>query len=124
MEQLAWLVLRAVNQTQTKGSAVRLAVPTAPEIDAQLASLPVAVTDEELLSAEEYLERHGYLARADITLARGTYTITRAEAVVAKGVQILATGMGERQRGRLPRPVAGEAQEGVLKPRRRRTFAR
>ena len=77
-EQLAWLVLRTVNQTQTKGSTVRLAVPTDPEIDAQLASLPVAVTDEELLSAEEYLERHGYLARADITLVRGTYTITPA----------------------------------------------
>ena len=74
-EQLAWLVLRAVNQTQTKGSTVRLAVPTGPEVDAQL---PVAVTDEELLWAEEYLERHGYLARADITLTRGTYTITPA----------------------------------------------
>jgi hypothetical protein len=74
-EQLAWLVLRTVNQIQTKGSMVRLAVPTDPEVDVQL---PVAVTDEELLLAEEYLEGHGYLARAGITLTRGTYTITPA----------------------------------------------
>jgi hypothetical protein len=74
-EQLAWLVLRTVNQTQTKGSTVRLAIPRDPEVVAQL---PVAVTDEELLLAEEYLKGHGYLALADITLSRGTYTITLA----------------------------------------------
>lgn len=74
-EQLAWLVLRVVDQTQTKGSKVRLAVPRDPELVAQLS---VDVTDEELLLAEEYLERHGYLVLADITLSRGTYTITPA----------------------------------------------
>ena len=116
-EQLAWLVLRAVNQTQTKGSTVRLAVPTDPEVDAQL---PVAVTDEELLSAEEYLEAHGYLARADITLSRGTYTITPA------GLKWLERGspqqleatetITEAPERAEPRPATGGAQEGARRP--------
>jgi DNA-binding PadR family transcriptional regulator len=38
----------------------------------------VIPTDDDLLSAEEYLEEHGYLAPTDIGLARGTYTITPA----------------------------------------------
>jgi hypothetical protein len=115
-EQLAWLVLRAVNQTQTKGSMVRLAVPTDPEVDVQL---PVAVTDEELLSAEEYLEGHGYLARADITLSRGTYTITPA------GLRWLERGspqqleatetITEAERAE-PRSDAPGPQEGAERP--------
>jgi hypothetical protein len=111
-EQLAWSVLRAVNRTQTKGSTVRLAVPSDPEVAAQL---PVAVTDGELLLAEEYLEGHGYLARADITLTRGTYTITPA------GLKWLERGSprqpeaaetveeGSERAG--PHPATGGAQE-------------
>jgi hypothetical protein len=38
----------------------------------------VIPTDDDLLSAEEYLEEHGYLAPTDIGLTRGTYTITPA----------------------------------------------
>ena len=122
-EQLAWLVLRAVNQTQTKGSTVRLAVPTDPEVDAQL---PVAVTDEELLLAEEYLEGHGYLARADITLSRGTYTITPA------GLKWLERGSPQQPETAEtveevpdraePWPAAGGAREGAQLPWWRRMF--
>jgi hypothetical protein len=116
-EQLAWLVLRVVNQTQTKGSIVRLAVPTDPEVDAQL---PVAVTDEELLSAEEYLEGHGYLARADITLSRGTYTITPAglkwlERGSPQQLGATETIMEAPERAE-PRPVTGGAQESARRP--------
>jgi hypothetical protein len=124
-EQLAWLVLRAVNQTQTKGSAVRLAVPSDPEVVAQL---PVAVTDEELLFAEEYLERHGYLALADITLSRGTYTITPA------GLKWLERGSPQQPEAyetveeasdrAEPRPAAGGAQEGARRPWWRRVLGR
>ena len=116
-EQLAWLVLRVVNQTQTKGSTVRLAVPTDPEVDAQL---PVDVTDEELLSAEEYLERHGYLARADITLSRGTYTITLAglkwlERGSPQQLGATETIMEAPERAE-PRPATGGAQESARRP--------
>src|SRR5215210_7144667 len=119
-EQLAWLVLRAVNQTQTKGSTVRLAVPTDPEVVAQLASLPVGVTEGELLLAEEYLEGHGYLALADITLTRDTYTITPA------GLKWLERGLPQQpeaakmiaeglERAEL-RSVTGGTQEGARRP--------
>jgi hypothetical protein len=119
-EQLAWLVLREVNQTQTKGSTVRLAVPTDPEVDAQLASLPVAVTDEELLSAEEYLEGHGYLARADITLSRGTYSITPAglkwlERGSPQQLGATETIMEAPERAE-PWPATGGAQASARRP--------
>src|SRR5215210_6745751 len=94
-EQLAWWLLRAVNQTQTKASTVRLAVPSDPEVVAQL---PVAATEGELLWAEEYLEGHGYLALADITLSRGTYTITPA-------------GLKWLERGSPQQPEAAETVE-------------
>jgi hypothetical protein len=74
-ERLAWLVLQAVDKSQTKGSTARLAVPRDPEV---LANLVVDITEEELLSVEEYLEDRGYLEQADISLTRGTYTITPA----------------------------------------------
>ena len=111
-EQLAWLVLRAVNRTQTKGSTARLAVPSDPEVAARL---PATVTDGELLLAEEYLEGHGYLARADITLSRGTYTITPA------GLKWLERGsprqpeaaetIAEGSEGAEPHPATEGAQE-------------
>jgi hypothetical protein len=72
-ERLAWLLLRAVNRTQAKGSTVRLAIPRDPEV---IDELGIEVTEEKLLSAEEYLEDRGYLERADISLTMGTYTIT------------------------------------------------
>jgi hypothetical protein len=74
-ERLAWLVLQTVNRTQVKGSTARLAVPRDPEVVDQLG---IDITEEELLSVEEYLEDRGYLELADISLTRGTYTITPA----------------------------------------------
>ncbi len=74
-EQLAWVVLRTVNQTQAKGSTARIVVPRDPEVAYEL---DVALTEDELLSAEEYLLDHGYVAAVDIGLTRGSYTITPA----------------------------------------------
>lgn len=120
--------MRTVNQTQTKGSTVRLAVPSDPEVVAQLASLPVTVTDGEVLLAEEYLEGHGYLALADITLTRGTYTITPA------GLKWLERGspqqpeaaerIAEGPEMAEPHPAAGAAHEGAQKPWLRRIFGK
>ena len=122
-EQLAWFLLRAVNQTQTKGSTVRLAVPSDPEV---VARVPEAVADGEVLLAEEYLEGHGYLALADITLSRGTYTITPA------GLKWLERGspqqpeaaelIAERPEMAEPHSAGGGAQEGAQRPWWRRVF--
>ena len=86
-ERLAWLVLRAVNIIQAKGSTVRLAIPRDPEV---IDELGIDVTEEQLLSAEEYLEDRGYLERADISLTMGTYTITPV------GLKWLETGIPGR----------------------------
>jgi hypothetical protein len=67
--------LHALIRTQTKGSTARLAVPRDPEV---VANLGIDITEDALLSVEEYLEDCGYLELADITLTRGTYTITPA----------------------------------------------
>ena len=78
-ERLAWYVLRTANRTQAKGSTARIVVPRDPEMFDELGrEWGVSPTDEDLLSAEEYLEEHGYLAPTDIGLTRGTYTITPA----------------------------------------------
>ena len=111
------------DQTQTKGSTVRLAVPTDPEVHAQL---PLAVTDEELLSAEEYLEKHGYLARSNMTLSRGTYTITpaglkwleRGSPQPLEAAETIAESLERSE----PPSATGEAQEGVRRPWWRRVF--
>ena len=75
VEQLAWLVLWTVNQAQAKGSTARVIVPRDPEVAYELEVVP---TEDELLSAEEYLLDQGYVAPVDIGLTRGTYTITPA----------------------------------------------
>jgi hypothetical protein len=75
IEQLAWVVLRAANRTQAKGSTARLIVPRAPEV---AEDLDLELTDHEFLSVEEYLLDHGYVAPADIVLTWGTYTATPA----------------------------------------------
>ena len=75
IEQLAWVVLRAANRTQAKGSTARLIVPRAPEVAEDLG---IELTDAEFLSVEEYLRDHGYVAPADIGLSWGTYTATPA----------------------------------------------
>ncbi len=72
-DHLAWIVLQTVNLTQAKGSTARIVVPRDPEVARNLEVLP---TEDELLSAEEYLLDQGYVAAVDIGLTRGTYTIT------------------------------------------------
>jgi hypothetical protein len=74
-EQLARVVLHTANQTQAKGSKVRLVVPRAPEVAYELEP---PLSEAELLAAEEYLLERGYLAPANIGLRWGTYTITPA----------------------------------------------
>ena len=93
-ERLAWVVLRAANRTQAKGSTVRLVFPRAPEVIDELGLGP---TDVRLLSAVEYLQDRGYLARADIVLSMGAaYTLTPA------GLAWLEEGLSEPS-SRLPR---------------------
>ncbi len=78
-KRLAWLVLRTANRIQAKGSTARIVVPRDPELADELGrELDSPPTDDDLLSAEEYLEGHGYLAPTDIGLTRGTYTLTPA----------------------------------------------
>ncbi len=74
-EQLARVVLRAANQTQAKGSAVRPIVPLAPEVAQELG---MELDDDVIMAAEEYLLNRGYVAPANIGLSWGTYTITTA----------------------------------------------
>ena len=78
-EQAAWLVLQAVNRVQAKGSTVRLVAPRDPDIVEELGrELGSGPTDEELLSAEDYLLEHGYIALTDLGVTRNVYTVTRA----------------------------------------------
>ena len=122
-ERLAWLLLQAANRTQAKGSTVRLAIPRDPEV---IDELGIGVTEEQLLSAEEYLEDRGYLERADIRLTMGTYTITPV------GRKWLETGIAGRpeahetvdeQQGRgQARSDAPGSQEGARRPWWRRVF--
>ena len=74
-EQLAWVVLRAANRTQAKGSTARLVVPRAPEVADELGR---ELTDAQFRSVEEYLLDHGYVADADIGLTWSAYTVTPA----------------------------------------------
>ena len=74
-ELLPWVVLRAANRTQARGSTVRLVMPHAPEVAHELGA---GFSDEWLLAAEEYLLKRGYVALADVDLTRGAYTITPA----------------------------------------------
>ena len=71
--------MRTANRMQAKGSTARIVVPRDPEMVDELGrERGVIPTDDDLLSAEEYLEEHGYLAPTDIGLTRGTYAITPA----------------------------------------------
>ena len=74
-EELAWVVLRAANRTQARGSTVRLVVPRAPEVAQELGA---GLGEDRLLAAEDYLAERGYVAALDIGLTRGAYTITPA----------------------------------------------
>ncbi len=127
-QRLAWLVLRAANRTQAKGSTARLIVPRDPELADELGrELGSAPADEDLLTAEEFLEERGYLAPADIGLTRGTYTITPVglrwiegePPPRAPGTPQTAAKRPERTK---PRSSAGNGQEGAGRPWWRRLF--
>jgi hypothetical protein len=78
-EQAAWLVLQAVNRGHAKGSTVRLVAPRDPDIVEELGGeLGSGPTDEELLSAEDYLLEHGYIALTGLGVTRNVYTVTLA----------------------------------------------
>jgi len=75
MKNLPWLVLRAANRTQARGSTVRLIVLRTSEVAEELG---MDLTDTRLLSVEEYLQERGYIESANIGSTWGTYTITPA----------------------------------------------
>jgi hypothetical protein len=78
-ERLAWLVLRAVNRAQAKGSTVRLVAPRDPEIVGELSrEVGLGPTDEELSSAEDYLLEHGYIAPR-VSVPRGAFVPSRLQ---------------------------------------------
>jgi len=101
-ELLAWAVLRAANRTQARGTTVRLVVPRTPEV---IHELDMEITEERLLTAEEWLVDRGYLVPADVVLTRGTYTITPA------GLEWLRGGIPE------PPEAPQKATEGAPGPR-------
>ena len=74
-ERLAWVVLRAANRAQAKGSTARLVVPRAPEVADEMS---VVLTDEQLVSVEVYLEERGYIVPTDLDLIWDAFTITPA----------------------------------------------
>jgi hypothetical protein len=110
-EQLAWVVLRAANWTQAKGSTARLVVPRAPEVTDELGR---ELTDAQFRSVEEYLLDQGYVEDADIGLTWSAYTVTPA------GLKWLETGLPEplltdRVRELAERPGEEEAFEAALR---------
>jgi hypothetical protein len=108
-EQLAWFLLEVVNRTQARGRTAQLVVPRDPEIVSELGrELNTAPTEEELVSAEEYLERHGYVALSDFQLSRATYTITTA------GLDWLSEGLPWRPE--VPQTAAGEPDRDTVSP--------
>jgi hypothetical protein len=117
-EQLAWLLLLTVNRTQGKGSTVRLVVPSDPEVARELAP---TLTENEILSAEEYLFDRRYIAPANIGLTWGTYTITPAGlGWLDEGFPgpsgASATVAEEPGEATKPRPATAGAQTGPERP--------
>jgi hypothetical protein len=81
------LVLQAVNRGQAKGSTVRLVAPRDPDIVEELGrELGSGPTDEELISAEDYLLEHGYIALTDLGVTRNVYTVTRGAGLARGGL--------------------------------------
>lgn len=84
--RLAYVVLRAVNRKQAKGSTVRIVSPRDPEVAHELGMDP---DEDRLLRAVEYLLEQGYVVPAGIDLPRGDYTIAPA------GLEWLEMGVTE-----------------------------
>jgi hypothetical protein len=125
VKQIAWLVLQAVNRTQTKGSTARLAVPRDQDVVDQLG---IDITDKEMLPVEEYLENSGYLELADISLTRGTYTITPAGLKWLEGegpgARPSDETLEESPEGTQPTSAAGEGREPAQGPQPRSWWQR
>ncbi len=78
-EYFAWVVLRAANRMQAKGTTARIIIPRDPEVVSEVAQeISHSPSDDDLLSAEEYLMECGYIAPVDIGLTRGSYSVTPA----------------------------------------------
>jgi hypothetical protein len=110
-EQLAWVVLRAANRAQARGSTVRLVVPRAPEVTNEMV---IELTEAQLRTVEEYLLDLGYVADAGISLAWSAYTLTPA------GLRWLETSLPEplladRVHELAARPDEDEAFESALR---------
>jgi hypothetical protein len=74
-EEIAWVVLRAANRKQARGSTARLVVPSVLEVAQEIVA---KLGHDRLLAAEDYLLERGYVVPSDTSLSRGAYTITPA----------------------------------------------
>jgi hypothetical protein len=101
-ERLAWVVLRAANRTQAKGSTARLVVPRAPEVADEMG---MDLTDVQFVSVEEYLEERGYVAFADLGLIWDAFTITPA------GLKWLEASLYDREDAAFEAALRAEVEE-------------
>jgi hypothetical protein len=74
-EEIAWVVLRAANRKQARGSTARLVVPSVLEVAQEIVA---KLGYDRLLAAEDFLLERGYIVPSDTSLSRGAYTITPA----------------------------------------------
>jgi hypothetical protein len=103
-----------VNRIQARGSTVRLVVSRDREVIRELG--PISGKDE-LLSAEENLQDHGYVTLANIQLTRGTYTIALRDWLdggLPEPSEAAQLFMEEPERE--PRPATRGAQASTKRP--------
>jgi hypothetical protein len=74
-EEIAWVVLRAANRKQARGSTARLVDPSVLEVAQEIVE---KLGYGRLLAAEDYLLERRYIVPSDTSLTRGAYTITPA----------------------------------------------
>jgi hypothetical protein len=58
VEEIAWVVLRAANRKQARGSTARLVIPSVLEVAQEIAA---KLGYDRLLAAEDYLLERGYV---------------------------------------------------------------
>jgi hypothetical protein len=103
---------------QAKGSTARIIVPRDPEIVCEVAQqLSHSPSDDDLLSAEEYLLECGYIAPVVIGLTRASYSVTPA-GLDWLGRSFLSPpgapeSVAEERERAEPRSSAGGSQEGA-----------
>jgi hypothetical protein len=90
-EQLAWVVLRATDRTQSRGSSDRLVVPRAPEVADEIGT---QLTDIQFSSVEEYLEAQGYITPGNLKHTWGAYT---AYSITPAGLEWLEGGPSDEE---------------------------